>query len=127
MNFTDICLMTHNLARIVAFYETLFNIQSAGDATHAALELPGLLLTIYSISAAQTDMGFEFFGTGTDKFTLGFHCADADIEYNRINALGICRPTPPVVKLGDQNPFPLLIPMETGCWFVAGPNAYDAL
>lgn len=59
MNFTDICLMTGNLPRLVAFYEALFGVLSTGDFTHAVLELPGLLLTIYAIASAQTDMGLR--------------------------------------------------------------------
>lgn len=93
--FTDICLITDDVPKLVKFYEVLFGTKAEGDEIHSGINLPGLGIAIYSKNAAQKDMGFEFTMAGTGLFTIGFNCDDAGREYERIRSLNICIPTKP--------------------------------
>lgn len=97
MQFTDLCLISENVAGLVKFYEKLFGTEAEGDAIHSFLELPSLGLAVYSKTAAIDDMGFDFTEAGTGLYTIGFDCEDAQKEYERIAALGICEPTEPQI------------------------------
>ena len=95
MKFSDICLITRDVLKLAKFYETIFNVKSEGDAIHSFVNMAGLGLAIYSKNAAETDMGFDFTGSGTGLMTIGFNVDDVDAEYVRITALNICDVTTP--------------------------------
>jgi predicted enzyme related to lactoylglutathione lyase len=95
MIFTEICLMTKNVPDLVRFYETIFNTKAEGDSTHSFISAAGLGIAIYDINAAETVMGFDFTGTGTGMFTIGFNVDDVDAEHTRIKSLDICGITEP--------------------------------
>jgi len=95
MQFSDISLITHDVGRLVWFYETLFQTKAEGDDVHAVLRLPNLGLVIYSKAAAIHDMGFDLSGAGAGLCTINFNCEDAAAEHRRIVSLGICTPTEP--------------------------------
>lgn len=93
--FSDICLITDDVPKLVKFYEVLFETKAEGDEIHSVINLPRLGIAIYSKTAAQNDMGFDFTTAGTGLFTIGFNCDDAELEYERIRSLNICSPTKP--------------------------------
>ncbi len=95
VKFADICLITNDVIKLVRFYETLFDVKAEGDKIHSSMNLKGLSLAIYNKSAAINDMEFDFISAGTGLSTIGFNCDEAEIEYERIVALGICEPTKP--------------------------------
>ena len=97
MEFTDICLITDDVVELTQFYESVFSVRSEGGEVHSVIKIGGLDIAVYARSAAESDMGFNFTGTGTGLFTIGFNVDDVDAEYARIVALGICAVTEPHV------------------------------
>lgn len=95
MKFTDICIITEKVPEVVEFYETIFNAKAEGDHIHSFIKAGGLGIAIYSKTAAETDMGFDFTNTGTGLLTIGFDVEDVDAEYERICALGLSNVTKP--------------------------------
>lgn len=97
MKFSDICLVTKDVPALVRFYESIFNVQAEGDSIHSVVAAGGLGIAIYKKAAAETDMGFDFTGSGSGFVFIGFNVDDADREYLRIKQLNICQPTEPKV------------------------------
>lgn len=97
MKFANICLVTENVPTLVKFYETIFNAQAEGDSIHSVVTAGGLSIAIYSKTAAETDMGFDFTGAGAGFLFICFNVDDADTEYLRIKQLNICEATEPKV------------------------------
>jgi len=97
MKFTDICLITENVLELRQFYESIFDVESEGDEVHSFLKIDDLDMAIYAKNAAESDMGFDFTGAGIGLFSIGFTVDDADVEFQRISALGLCDMTPPHV------------------------------
>lgn len=98
LEFTDICLITDHVSALAAFYEKLFDVKAQGDAVHSFIAAPGLGIAIYSKDVAMNERPeLQYSSHGDDRFYIGFNCEDADMEYERIKALGICSPTKPIV------------------------------
>lgn len=98
LEFTDVCLITDNVPALSSFYEKLFNVTAQGDEIHSFIAVPGLGIAIYNKTAATNDnpkLNYE--SSGNDCFYIGFNCDDAVLEYERIKALNICKPTEPKV------------------------------
>lgn len=90
MEFVGICLITEDMHRLTAFYREVLGATVEGDHIHATIDLAGAHLAIYSRRAAERDMHFDFgkyWGTG--NFTMDFHVADVDAEYERLKSLGV--------------------------------------
>lgn len=86
---SGICLITQDVRKLAIFYEKV--LQSKADDMndiHVSIEVEGGGITIYSKTAAEKDMGFDFtkyHGTGMTKFSFGVD--DVDKEYERLKSL----------------------------------------
>lgn len=86
-----ICLITENVRKLSEFYEKVLQtkIDDMNDI-HVEIGVEGGGVTIYSKSAAENDMGFNFVkyhGTGMVKFAFGVD--DVDAEYERLKLLDL--------------------------------------
>lgn len=98
IQFTDVCFITDDVPRLRAFYERLFECPAEGDGIHSFVHAPGLGIAIYNKAKAKAEnTEKDYHSPGNDCFYIGFNCDDADIEYQRIADLEICRPTKPVI------------------------------
>ncbi|NLO48575.1 MAG: VOC family protein [Clostridiales bacterium] len=85
-----ICLITEDVRKLTAFYQKILQIKTEINDIHVEITLDGGGLTIYSKSAAEKDMGFDFskyHGTGMTKIT--FIVENVDAEYERIKSLNM--------------------------------------
>ncbi len=85
-----ICLITEDVQRLTEFYQKVLQTNTDINDIHVAITVEGGGITIYSKSAAEKDMGFDFtkyHGTGLTKFT--FVVENVDFEYQRLLALNI--------------------------------------
>ena len=89
MKFANgICLITEDVQKLSEFYQTVLQTKADINNVHVEITVDGGGITIYSKSAAEEDMGFNFskyHGTGMTKFT--FYVEDVDAEYERLQSL----------------------------------------
>lgn len=95
MKFTDICIITKNVAGLASFYETVFEAKAEGDNIHSFINVAGLGIAIYDMNAAITDMKFDLTDAGTGLISIGFDVDDVDMEYSRVNDLKVSCLTKP--------------------------------
>jgi len=91
MTFMDsICLITEDVQKLAEFYQKVLQTNTDINDIHVDIKVDGGGITIYSKSAAENDMGFDFtkyHGTGLTKFT--FVVENVGFEYRRLIALNI--------------------------------------
>jgi len=89
MKFANgICIVTEDVPKLARFYEKILQTRIDINEIHVDVSLDGGVITIYSKSAAEKDMGFDFtkyHGTGMVK--ISFFVGNVDAEYERIKAL----------------------------------------
>jgi predicted enzyme related to lactoylglutathione lyase len=96
--FTDLCLITDDVLRLVSFYETLFD-TAASEASpyHASIQIGGLWLTIDAARIAEEQSAFRYVGAKpSDNTIICFNVSDVDAAYARVLSLGaavLCEPT----------------------------------
>ena len=86
----NICLITDDVRKLTEFYEKILKIKTDINDVHVDMKLEGGSIIIYSKSAAEKDMGFNFskyYGTGMVKFS--FLVENVDAEYERLKSLTI--------------------------------------
>lgn len=89
-NFTGICIITNDVTKLAQFYSKVLETRTEENEIHAFVETEGGSLAIYSKTAAEQDMGFEFdkyWGSG--NMCLQFTVNDVDLEYQRLNKMGV--------------------------------------
>ena len=89
MKYYGICLITKKVSTMVDFYKRIFIVNSKGDDNHADLEIGGLNLSIFSEKGMQELAPNSMDKAGSGNLTIEFEVEDVDIEYLRINKLGI--------------------------------------
>ena len=85
-----ICLITEDVPRLAIFYQKVLQAKSDINDVHVDIAVEGGGITIYSKSAAENDMGFDFkkcHGAGMVKFS--FIVEDVDAEYERLKSLNM--------------------------------------
>jgi predicted enzyme related to lactoylglutathione lyase len=85
-----VCLITGDAASLAEFYQKVLQVKTEINDTHVQIELDGGGITIYSKTAAERDMGFDFskyHGTGMTE--ISFFVDDVDAEYERIKSLNL--------------------------------------
>ncbi len=91
--FRGICLITRDVQRLRAFYETVLQVCAEGDDTFATFLKIGAELAISSALVMEHMAPGSMNQTGTGSYTLEFEVDDVDGEYERLKALNI-----PIVK-----------------------------
>lgn len=90
MKFSDICIITENVPLLTRFYEYVLQLNADGDEVHAALNIGGAGISIYSKKAAVEEMAFDFSKFwGSGNITIGLNVDDVDKEYERLKSLDI--------------------------------------
>ncbi len=93
---TGICLISADVLRLCAFYETVLHITARSrDATHADLAVEGGSLTIFSVKGMEDMAPGSMNETGTGRFTLEFEVPDVDQEYARLCEMNVPMVKPP--------------------------------
>lgn len=85
---SGICLITKDVRKLAEFYQKVLQTETELNDIHVVIPAEGGGITIYSKSAAEQDMGFDFtryHGTGMTKFS--FLVDNVDAEYERLKAL----------------------------------------
>ena len=96
MVFQGICLITENVARMRAFYQTVLQCGASGDDIHTEILSQGMPFVLYDRAASERDMLFTYpEHAGYGHTTLSFRVQDVDREYARLSALGISFMTKP--------------------------------
>jgi predicted enzyme related to lactoylglutathione lyase len=89
MKFNGICLVTERVPALVQFYTKIFSCQFSGDDTHAEAEVSGLSLAIFTRQGMEEMAPGSMQGAGYGSFTIGFEVEDVDMQYERLNDLGV--------------------------------------
>ena len=89
MEFTGICLITHDVTTLADFYRKVLGVQAEGDNVHVELKNEGAGITIYSVEGMESLAPNSMQGVGTGNFTIGFRVADVDAEYDRLKAFDL--------------------------------------
>ncbi len=89
---SGICLITVDVEKLAKFYLKVLQTETETELNniHVVITAEGGGITIYSKSAAERDMGFNFtryHGTGMTKFS--FLVEDVDAEYERLKSLNL--------------------------------------
>jgi len=87
---SGICLITEDVRALAAFYQDVLQAKTDINDIHVDIAVEGGGIVIYSKSAAETDMGFDFsqyHGTGMTKFS--FFVDDVDAEYEMLKSLSM--------------------------------------
>ena len=86
MKLAGVCIITADVLRLTSFYELLFSVNGEGDETH--MGFPCIGLAIFSESGMEEMAPGSMLGTGSGKVSLSFDVLDADLEFERVLALG---------------------------------------
>ncbi|GHV19704.1 glyoxalase [Clostridia bacterium] len=91
MQFTDICLVSDDVLRLVDFYEKLFDVQAIEkSALHSGLNVGGLNLTIDGTPLSEDNPAFNYIsGESSNNTIIGFNVGNVDAEYRRVKAFGV--------------------------------------
>ncbi|MDD2429735.1 MAG: VOC family protein [Eubacteriales bacterium] len=89
MRFADICIITEDVMRLRAFYETVFGGRAEGDEVHSSLALDALTFTFDCIDPLRQNPEFRYVTSrGANNVIVGFNVDDVDFEYQRLLPLG---------------------------------------
>ena len=96
MQFTDLCLISNDVLRLVAFYEAVFGVTvdehgvngAKHSDIHSSINIGGLYLTIDSVKIADSSMFNYVSAKSSDNTLLCFNVDDVDAEYKRLLSLG---------------------------------------
>jgi len=89
IQFTDICFITKDVPRLVAFYEAVFGGKAEGDEIHSGLALYGMFLAFDHADTLQNNPAFRYVtAAGANNVIISFNVDDVDIEYQRLQSLG---------------------------------------
>ena len=90
MKFADISFLTPDVARLRAFYEAVFQAESAGDEFHAWISAGGLALVFDAApNLAATDAFSYAENLRPGAAILSFDVSDVDDAYARLSVLNI--------------------------------------
>ena len=90
MKFTGICLITHDVLGLTNFYKRILGIEAEGNEIHAEIKTQGASMTeVFSVQGMEEMAPDSMQGAGYGSFTIGFEVEDVDVEYEKLNVLGI--------------------------------------
>ncbi|MCU0522257.1 MAG: VOC family protein [Anaerolineae bacterium] len=95
MRFAGICLITKDVRALADFYAKVLGVEAIGDDTHVELRTQGAGLAIFSVEGMEQMAPGSMHGAGTGSIAIEFGVADVDVEYARLEALGVLFVKPP--------------------------------
>ena len=104
LRFGGVCIVTGDVRRLRAFYESVFGIEGEGDDEHVDLRPAGAGLAIFSAAGMERMAPGSMAGTGAGNVVLGIHLDGGaeviDALHTRLLALEI-----PIVKPPQTHPW----------------------
>jgi catechol 2,3-dioxygenase-like lactoylglutathione lyase family enzyme len=83
-------IITEDVPLLTRFYEKVLQVKADGDEIHMMFVIGAEGLAIYSKTAAEKDMAFDFSTHwGAGNFTIGFNVDDVGKEYQRLQLLQV--------------------------------------
>ncbi|MCK5129952.1 MAG: VOC family protein [Clostridiales bacterium] len=83
-------LITEDVPKLTEFYQKVLQTKTDINDVHVEITVDGGGIAIYSKSAAERDMGFDFSKYhGTGMSTFSFLVEDVDAEYDRLKSLNM--------------------------------------
>jgi uncharacterized glyoxalase superfamily protein PhnB len=95
-----ICLNTHNVSALADFYKRVLQASVEGDGHHAEVKTEPVGIAIFSLEGMESMAPGSTRGLGYGGVTLMLEVADADVEFERVKALGV-----EIIKLPDTYPW----------------------
>jgi catechol 2,3-dioxygenase-like lactoylglutathione lyase family enzyme len=99
-----VCLVTGDVPRLRAFYESIFGVLGEGDDEHVVLAPEGAALTLFSTRGMERMAPGSMAGAGSGNTLLGIHLEGSagiiDATHARLVELGI-----PIVKPPQTHPW----------------------
>ncbi|MFA6729693.1 MAG: VOC family protein [Eubacteriales bacterium] len=97
IKFTDLCLISNDVPRLVAFYENIFGVTvdmygingAKQSDIHSSINIGGLYLTIDSVKIADNSMFGYVSAQSSNNTLLCFNVDNIDAEYKRLLDLGV--------------------------------------
>jgi len=90
IKFSDVCLVTRDVLRLKAFYETVFGVKVQGDEYHSGCAINGYGFSFDNEAMLREIPAFGYAsGQSSDNVIIGFDIDDVDAEYRRLVSLGI--------------------------------------
>jgi predicted enzyme related to lactoylglutathione lyase len=88
--FTDLCLISKDVLKLVDFYEKLFDVTASEKSEyHSSVNIGGLSLTIDAVDIADGNSVFSYVNCkASDNTIIYFNIDDVNAEYTRVLALG---------------------------------------
>ena len=89
IEFREMTLITDDIKRLRAFYETVFDMQGDGGDSHVVFELPGGSLVLWRSENMEETAPGAMADTGTGCLMMNFEVDDVDGYYERIKDLDV--------------------------------------
>jgi len=90
VRFADISLITEDVLKLCAFYETVFESKAGGDETHSFIDAGGVTIVFDHAASLKEYEPFHFVTTGgMNQIILSFDVDDVDEEYWRLLSLEV--------------------------------------
>lgn len=87
--FNGICLVTRDVLRARRFYEGVLQMNFEGDDGFAWLTTERGTLSIFSVEGMEKMAPGSTSGAGHGSYTIEFEVDDVDLEFERLNSLGV--------------------------------------
>ena len=111
ITFTDICLVTKDVPRLRAFYETVFGGTSGGDEFHAGLSVGGTGFTFAHVDTLRENTPFRFVtADAAQNIIMSFDVEDVDAEHQRLLQLGVHMLNAPITHPWGTRSFQFMDP-----------------
>jgi predicted enzyme related to lactoylglutathione lyase len=81
--------------RLSAFYQEILGVAGEGDQTHVELFTQGAGMAIFSEAGMEGLAPNSMQGAGHGSFTLDFQVEDVDLEFERLQKMGVTIVKPP--------------------------------
>ncbi len=95
MKLAGICLTTHHVPALAAFYQQILGVQAEGDDRHVELNTEGAGIAIFSVEGTEEMAPNATEGIGYGGVTLMFEVKDLEWQYERLKNLEVDIIKPP--------------------------------
>jgi len=100
MRFNGICLVSRDVKRLRAFYESALRVEAEGNDTHVEFQTAGAVLSIFSESGMEQMAPGSMKNYGHGGLTIEFEVQNVDEEYDRLSSVNV-----PIVKTPTTQPW----------------------
>jgi catechol 2,3-dioxygenase-like lactoylglutathione lyase family enzyme len=97
-SLNSVCLITHDVRGLCAFYQSVLDGAAEGDDVFKAFSTPGAALTLFSAHGLEDMVPGLTAGAGAGNSFLEFEVEDVDKDYERLKALSVTVVKPPTTQ-----------------------------